>query len=273
MKTIAFSVMLIALSIFYLNGQSLSKPEYESKWDVFLDDMDSAHPRSIVMDMGLAEILPVEGYKWAATLSIILQQANPDGLPNGDEYNKLVIVEDMISEFSSGMGLYSYRVANGGKWDFVCYLEDTTKFRRNCMQIMATLPEYKYTVNIGIDSRWTLYQHHYPDLYHVEAMGNAAVIWQLKERGDKLLVARDVNHYSYFPTAKNRSLMEKEVMKLGFVIEGKKQEDGPLPYLLIYSRDDKVDQESIDKLTYILLDLTLKYGGDYDGWECLVVTD
>lgn len=109
--------------------------------------------------------------------------------------------------------------------------------------------------------------------YEMESKGNADVLKQLRKQGDKLLVARDVNHYAYFPTAKSRDSFAKDAKALGYEVESSAKVDGPLPYEIVISKEEKVDQKSIDKITFALLDLALKYGGDYDGWECLLVTD
>lgn len=109
--------------------------------------------------------------------------------------------------------------------------------------------------------------------YEMEAKGNSDVLKQLKKQGDKLKVARDVNHYAYFPNAKSRDGFAKEAKVLGYEIESTSKVDGSLPYEIVISKIEKVDKESIDKITFALLDLALKYGGDYDGWECLLVTE
>lgn len=112
-----------------------------------------------------------------------------------------------------------------------------------------------------------------PDRYEMESKANADVLMQLTKQGDRLKVARDVNHYAYFPNAKSRDGYAKEAKGLGYTVESTGKVDGLLPYEIVISKEEKVDQVSIDKITFVLLDLALKYGGDYDGWECLLVPD
>ena len=61
----------------------------------------------------------------------------------------------------------------------------------------------------------------------------------------------------------------------GFTVENAGKEIGvnDRPYTLQISRIDKVDYNSIDKVTLYLWELAVKYSAKYDGWETFVVKE
>ncbi|MCM3654588.1 ribonuclease E inhibitor RraB [Metabacillus litoralis] len=64
----------------------------------------------------------------------------------------------------------------------------------------------------------------------------------------------------------------KAVKKKGFSIEEESnQMDEEGKYILSLSRMDAVDFDSINEVTDLLVEISEKYEGEYDGWETVVI--
>lgn len=103
-------------------------------------------------------------------------------------------------------------------------------------------------------------------------MGNRAVIESLEESGDKLEVPRKVEHWLYFENTKMLKRFVKAIKKEGFSVEEESTEmDEDGKYMPSIYRIDTVDFESINEVTDLLVEVSEKYEGQYDGWETIVI--
>ncbi len=94
-------------------------------------------------------------------------------------------------------------------------------------------------------------------------MENEKMILNLTKAGDNLSKPRQVDYWLYFKTAADR---EK------FNLESKEySKNSELHYQLKISRVDKVDIDSITKITTTLKKKAAGLNGDYDGWETVVI--
>ncbi len=89
----------------------------------------------------------------------------------------------------------------------------------------------------------------------------------LEEGGDNLTLEREVFHWIYFKTEKDRENFIKEIEKLNFSIVTKSKIKDDFPFQLQIKRVDKVDEESVNEYVIQLWKLAPKYNGNYDGWE------
>ncbi len=93
----------------------------------------------------------------------------------------------------------------------------------------------------------------------------------LVAEGDPLTKARQVDHWSFFPTADARDRFIAEVAPLGFTASDTDAEGEPPNTFCAYvSRVDHVDLESIHRVVMTLFRAAERHGGEYDGWECPV---
>jgi hypothetical protein len=100
--------------------------------------------------------------------------------------------------------------------------------------------------------------------------GDRQTVEALIAHGDPLTKARQVDHWIYFPTAKDRDAFVGEVKPLGFSANTHDEGDEPNPHCACVSRVDHVDLVSIHKVVMTLFAVAKRHTGDYDGWECPV---
>jgi regulator of RNase E activity RraB len=82
-----------------------------------------------------------------------------------------------------------------------------------------------------------------------------------------------VEHWLYLPDAARRAQVAARVQQEGFtVVDQHDPEAEDEAYGLRIAREDAVEPEHIHAVTAWLLQVADEQGGEYDGWECPVVT-
>ena len=98
------------------------------------------------------------------------------------------------------------------------------------------------------------------------------VVEQLQKAGDKLEKPRNIDHWIYFPKDKTPDAFVVWAKKDGYAVEGPTPTDkGELKVKLSHTGVPKL--EEISKHTLKLKETAKEYGGDYDGWETVVVKE
>ena len=106
-----------------------------------------------------------------------------------------------------------------------------------------------------------------------ERMKNRRVCEALSERGDPLTEKRAIDHWAYFPSAAARSAFIAQAAKLGFLLRATSEPEKPGDrFGARLFRIDVPALDAIDDVTLPLFALATAVGGDYDGWETMVVT-
>ena len=105
-----------------------------------------------------------------------------------------------------------------------------------------------------------------------DSLKNQMKIDKLVQEGDDLSQPRQVDHWIYFKTAKDRDEFISSIKNDNFHIENSDLiSANDLPFQLHLSREDHVDLVSINKVTLQLRNDAKIFGGEYDGWETLVI--
>ena len=122
-----------------------------------------------------------------------------------------------------------------------------------------------------LDRKWESYTNFlYPNEETIEFMQNLKVVTKLEDAGDKLDQPRQVDYYLYFATDKDRKAFIDLAVKNNFKVEASDlMKDTKLRLHL--TRVDKVDVNSITKVTYQLKKDVARFNGEFDGWESVVV--
>ncbi|MCL2132103.1 MAG: ribonuclease E inhibitor RraB [Lentimicrobiaceae bacterium] len=110
----------------------------------------------------------------------------------------------------------------------------------------------------------------FPSPQQSQSIANRRVIDQLKKHGDSLTKEREVFHWIYFKTEKDRESYLDKIKNDNFTVVNKQKGKGKYRYGLEIKRVDKVDLDSVDKYVIYLWRLANETNGDYDGWETSV---
>jgi hypothetical protein len=95
---------------------------------------------------------------------------------------------------------------------------------------------------------------------------------RLAARGDARTIVREIDHWAYFPTPESRASFVEAGIRAGFRLRGTSEPTGPWQGFgaQLYHRDVPID-EAMEQVTLLLYDLAEESGGDYDGWETLIL--
>ncbi|MEH7400058.1 MULTISPECIES: DUF695 domain-containing protein [Bacillaceae] len=252
--------------------------EYWNAYFSFINDK----PATVVLDMEVTEEVNIEDYP--TIVCIKLQLKNPDerGFPSKHE---LEVLEKVNKDIEKRINLKLYlnvgRVTTDGFRELVYYTsEQDPKMLIEVAEQIIEANDYEFEM-YGMDEEelWEYYfEFLYPNQYHLQHISNAELIEQLQRSGDKLKLPRKVEHFILFNDEIKIKEFISEIAKEGFNFEGKYSNndedlDEEYEFTVRISRLDHVDLDSIDELTDYLIEASEHFGGNYDGWETLVIKD
>lgn len=229
------------------------------------------------MDLGLKAIAPIKNKGNIFWVSILMNTPKENGLSSNEESENLWEIEDQLTTSINSKHdvVYVGRLTNNGTRDFYFYFGNEIAMDKTVWDIMVKFPGYQYDVGIKENDHWDSYVNFlYPSPKDYQSIQNRSVLTLLEKRGDKLTEMREVDHWIYFKAEADRNKFEDEVLKKGFRIRNKdfSIEYGENPHRLVITRLDKVGWDDIDAYTIELWELANLCNGDYDGWECPLVT-
>ncbi|MEP7254396.1 MAG: DUF695 domain-containing protein [Ferruginibacter sp.] len=263
--------------LFGLLFQALLSFSQEENWDVYMAQYDKG-VGSTLINMSLKEYAPIKEFPFLLTTGVKLIKCSDDGLPTKDEFEVLYQISDKMKSVidsklkNKSSGTFSYQCE---RIDYY-YLNDTIGIRKLLESAYQTdFPNYKYSINIKNDKNWEAYfSFLYPNDEAYEYMSNQKVILNLTKEGDNLSKPRQVDHWLYFKTEADRNKFITYALKEKFKVKNKKNlNDSKLKYQLQISRVDKVDIDSISKITIDLRKKAKELNGEYDGWETFVIKE
>jgi hypothetical protein len=266
---------ILSYIFFFMLFSLTSFAQEEDAWDAYLARYDKG-PGSTVLNMSIWNRAPITTLPFLVVTGVTYKDCSQEGLPNTDAFAELYRISDSVQAcvshitIDSLVGTFTYQCE---RLDYF-YAKDTMGVRAALEKMYRTrFPEYKSSITIKEDRTWSAYKEFlFPNEETQEYMQNEKVVSKLEEAGDNLRKARQVDHWIYFATEKDRDCFIGYARKNNFKIESKEKIDNSSqPFKLQMSRTDKIDMESISRLTLTLRKEARKCNGDYDGWETIVV--
>ncbi|HRO47773.1 DUF695 domain-containing protein [Agriterribacter sp.] len=269
MKKILF-LLFSCIALLQIKAQ-----QYKGNWDAYVVQINHK-PASVVVDLDFGNSPEAKEKRNVIIVQLNMKRVQPDGMPAGNEIKTLDSIENgLVNSLSSALSAqYTGRYTRDGKRDFYFYSNDTS----NCITHVATVLQhfstYTWTVLVNRDDDLSNYLNVlYPTQKEMERIQNRRMVDALHAKGDQLTAPRKVDHFLFFKTEADRKKFAGVVQDNGFTVENAGKEIGvkDRPYSLHISRTDKVDYNSIDKVSLYLWELALHYFGKYEGWETFVV--
>ena len=247
----------------------------QENWDVYLAQYEKG-TGSTLINMSAKEYAPNKQLPFVLITGVTFNNCNMDGMPAKEQFTDLYQISDSIKAaldrkvVNASVATFTYQCQ---RFDYY-YVKDTIGLREFLLTIYSQyFSSYKPYFNLKEDKSWQAYLTFlYPNDETLEFMRNQKVLEKLKEAGDKLEKARQIDHWIYFATETDQNCFINYITKLKFKIESKeKTKDSKTPYKLQFSRVDKIDLSAISKITLYLRAQAQKCHADYDGWETAVV--
>ncbi|HRP55864.1 DUF695 domain-containing protein [Agriterribacter sp.] len=249
--------------------------EHKGNWDAYVVHIDHK-PVSVVVDLDFGTSPEAKEKRNVIIVRLNINDVQTDGMPVRSEIRTLDSIENGLANHLKTVlnAVYTGRYTQNGKRDFYFYSNDTSHYKQHIKTVLQNFSSYTWTVSASRDAELGNYLNVlYPTQKEMEHMQNRRVVDDLRQRGDALTAPRKVEHYVFFKTESGRKKFARVVQDSGFVVENAGKEMGvkDRPYSLHISRTDKVDYNSIDKVSIYLWETAMRYFGKYDGWETFVV--
>lgn len=244
----------------------------EDKWDFYFAKIDG-DIASIFVNLSLEDHAPVPRHAHLMVLRLTMRNPRDDGLSSEDEYAALsVIDDDLFAEICKQRNaIYVGGVTYAGRRDFYYYVVDAVAAGRAAARAMNDIPDYKYEILSQADAAWTTFRDFLlPSPRDRQRMGNRNAADQLRESGDALTEAREIDHWAHFPSPEARDDFVSRTAAIGYkrraVSEPDPATDGNAYGAQMY-RSDIPGTELFDAITVELSKIAKACGGHYDGWE------
>ncbi|OWR29826.1 hypothetical protein CDO73_12105 [Saccharibacillus sp. O23] len=238
-------------------------------WDIYFSTIEE-HFASIVLDMGIWKEVDQRQFSFPMALRFKIKNPNKSGIPIDREAEIINDLEDRIINEINGTGYHVGRVTTNGIRDLFFYFSQDYDLSSLAGPIFL---EHGYdieTFSINEEEPWGFYFNFlYPNEYEIQHMGNRKVLESLRTSGDSLEESRRVDHWIEFRSDMDKLGFIKKVESLDFKIEQEHQSTDAIT-LRIY-RADRVDPQSINDLTDLLVDLVNEFNARYEGWETQVI--
>lgn len=240
-------------------------------WDFYLCQVEN-QPASMFVDLDIAA--PVDGFAVMGYIRVFMNSPREDGLSSQEEAATLNQIEDHIAQLVNDAVLYVGRCTKDGCRDFILYLKEADLWVEKAGKVMEAFPEYEYETGVQDDRDWSVYLNYLsPSQTDRQIINNRRICNTLKNHGDALDQARDLDHWAYFSDAKSRAIFIEKVSVSGFLIEKLIEPDDEYPeYGVKLKRSDIPSHDRIDQITLPLFDLAAGLGGKYDGWATYLVS-
>ncbi|MFD2247716.1 DUF695 domain-containing protein [Pontibacter ruber] len=255
----------------------MSNSSYSPDWDVYFTFVDNL-PAFFSVDLGLADIAPMQDKPDLIEIVIGLQQPDEDGFPGEGEWEVLEEMEDtMVSTLEARLeAQYVAKTLNNGRRALYFYTGETLLLEQLMEEITAQFSSYAIEYQVSEDPEWNIYlEYLYPDEEAMLKINNNRMLQALEEQGDQPHIPRNISHWLYFKSEQDRKACAEALQEEGFTVQSmaETQDVDGMPFELEVYREDKTDEDTITEVTGLLWQLAANYNGDYDGWETIVLQE
>ena len=244
----------------------------DEHWEVYLASYEDG-VGSTTLNMALYDNSPNATYPYLVIVAAPAPHCDDDGLPTAQGLDKLYATSERVNKIISAVST----VQHVGSFTHQCersdyfYVRDTSNIRK-ALYDLRKKEKVDFVISIEDDKEWSAYRTFlYPNEEILEFISNEKVISQLEEAGDQLTTARPVDHWLHFPSDADRKNFIEFARAQNYSIETEYIDGEHQPFQLRLTRTDRVDIESIQKITLALRAEARKHSGTYDGWETIVV--
>jgi len=240
-------------------------------WNSYFTTRDDL-PASVMLDMSLCHDPPCADFPLMASVRIHMRAPREDGLSSAEEYETLSdIFEALEKTVAGGQGVCAGRINGNGVQDYVFYVAGRPAFDAGVADAMRAFPDYCFDLGGRDDPGWSVYRDTlYPSPRDYQTMGNRDVCESLERNGDDLQTPRLIDHCACFPDEISRRRFVNHLLAQGFRITDQfETEDAPPLYGLVFSQ--LAVPARIDDYQLPVFDDVVAFGGDYDGWETVIV--
>lgn len=221
------------------------------------------------LEMDYVDSAPQQERPWLLWVFLKMGDVDENTLPTEGESTKLTRVTETLKEtLATQLDAISVGQKLEDGWlELYFYAPSAKKFQGIVSQIVGS--DYINDTGSTRDAKWEHYLYTlYPNALMLQQMQSRHIIEELKEAGDDLSVAREVEHYLGFLTESNA----KRVAELLYLHDFKEKaisynSSEEYGYTLVVTQTHPVDEELLEELAFLLITTAEKEHGIYAGWS------
>ncbi|WP_165748848.1 DUF695 domain-containing protein [Cellulophaga sp. Z1A5H] len=228
-------------------------------------------PASIRLNLALHDRAPIENYKHRIWFSIKLLNPDENGFTTREEFPVICSIEDAIAEALEKIGaIFVGALKTNGTFDMYSYSRNIENLDEVIHGVMKNFSDYNYATDTKEDTQWdTYFNFLYPGVYEYQTILNQKVLIDLHKQGDNPEIEREIDHWLYFETEKDRDTFILKSETLGYKMLSKQtMKEGDHLYQLNISKVSDANSATINANVWELISLAKENNGSYDGWGC-----
>ncbi len=231
---------------------------------------------SIFLDIHLRNVAPDSARPWLLWVWIYFKRPRHDGLSSSEEFATLCAIEDKLNLtlMKDGHTVLGGRITTDGRREFYYYASSADAFEAALKGAMNSFPDYDFDFGTQHDPQWNQYVNVlFPSDDDLQKILNREVLDVMEKEGDQPETPREVMHWAYFPSEKNRTDFEGAVRANEYRLDSENHHpESENPFGVCFAKIQSCTGEAIDNAVMALLKLAKQHHGDYDGWEAQVIT-
>src|SRR5579862_9059890 len=229
---------------------------------------------SIFLNLELRASLPDKNRPNLLWVWVYMRSPREDGLSSQSEFDVLCAIDDMLNEKLSEKfdAVFCGRITTAGRREFYYYAAHSEQLQTEVENALSPFRGYEFDCGTKTDREWRQYLDVlYPSDEKRQRIENRKVLDALERQHETLKAPRDVSHWIYFQTEKDRGAFRSAVLRLEYRVQSEPPGSGSdFPFGLCIVRFQSVQQAEIDNAVVDLFRLAKKFSADYDGWETQV---
>ncbi|MGZ5138448.1 MAG: DUF695 domain-containing protein [Burkholderiales bacterium] len=241
-------------------------------WETFPCAMGE-HTAWISYDHGIREEINALPFANVAKFKVPLHSPDDRGLPQDDEFDCLIRIEDKLkSQIESVGGCEVGRITTNGARYFFFYTGADEEQSDAIARRIAVDSGYKILLAYEADpERKTYWTELFPTDDDWRVIQDLRVEQALRDKGDSLDQPRPIQHWAYFKTLDDR---QQFISLVGPRFESVREFEAPGSntgaFAVTLSHSGLPDYRSMNAFTVSVARYARECGGDYDGWEAQV---
>ncbi len=248
----------------------------QENWKSYLSFVDDT-PASILVDISLIDIAPVEELPLLLQISIKMKNPRENGLPSHEESNDVLYpiddkIQSVINDVKADI-LTAGCIKTDGIMALCFYhnIQDSGKKLELEQLILDSMKEfdgYQYSVSWEEDEGWSFYANLlFPNAWEFQTIMSFDLLRQMASSGDDTSKPRMIDHFIVCADAATQATIATEGTTLGFrTVSSLVNEER---YGVELSQEGIPD--NIDDIMWPLFELAQKHDVSYDGWGAVMV--
>jgi hypothetical protein len=241
---------------------------YAPNWFFYETKVDD-HPAHIVVDLEIEDAERIKEHPFITYVTITLPDEKAKGLGQNTALDQLDEVADALcfAIKSDGRLLLAGRSTSETQETF--YFYSTDKEAVSVLKdTLVKWPSFPYTTGTHLDPEWKTYKDLlYPTPEDIFLVSNRQPVEDMRKRGDRAEVVRDIEHFAAFEDKTNLSAFSLNLEKEGFQILPVKNKS-PENLSVHFTKPGAIS--NIDAITVHLFKAIKDMNGHYIGWRAAI---